>query len=126
MGGGSYLIFGDIEGKLDGLRVECTKYARKARYSISRLIGKYGRKGNMMKWKEQLNVSQGVMRSARALRFDVCRPTMAGSANSFVAGGLARGGAATIRPNWSNSERPDPPSDARQKKAPSVCGASRS
>jgi hypothetical protein len=51
----SYLIFGDIEGKLDVLCVECTKCARKGRYSVRRLIEKYGRKANMMKWKEQLN-----------------------------------------------------------------------
>ena len=42
----TYLIFGDIEGKLDVLGVECT---------VRRLIEKYGRKANMMKWKEQLN-----------------------------------------------------------------------
>jgi hypothetical protein len=53
--GGDYLIFGDIQGKLDTLRVECTKCARKGRYSVRRLIEKYGRKANMMKWKEQLN-----------------------------------------------------------------------
>jgi hypothetical protein len=51
----TYLAFADIEGKLDTLRVECTKCARKGRYSVRRLIEKYGRKGNMMKWKEQLN-----------------------------------------------------------------------
>jgi len=44
--GRSYLIFGDIEGKLDVLRVECTKCARKGRYSLFRLIEKYGRKPN--------------------------------------------------------------------------------
>jgi hypothetical protein len=31
----TYLIFGDIEGKLDVLRVECTKCARKGRYSAA-------------------------------------------------------------------------------------------
>jgi hypothetical protein len=36
MAGRSYLIFADIEGKLDVLRVECTKCARKGRYSVSR------------------------------------------------------------------------------------------
>ena len=51
----TYLIFGDIEGKLDVLRVECTKCARKGRYRVARLIEKYGRRANMMKWKEQLN-----------------------------------------------------------------------
>jgi hypothetical protein len=30
----TYLIFGDIEGKLDVLRVECTKCARKGRYRV--------------------------------------------------------------------------------------------
>jgi hypothetical protein len=45
-------MFGDIEGKLDVLRVECTKCARKGRYSVRKLIEKYGRKANMMKWRE--------------------------------------------------------------------------
>src|SRR5262249_15625466 len=49
------LLFGDIEGKLDVLRVECRKCARKGRYSVRKLIAKYGRSGNMMKWREQLN-----------------------------------------------------------------------
>jgi hypothetical protein len=51
----TYLIFGDIDGKLDVLRVECTKCTRKGRYQVHKLIEKYGRKGNLMKWKEQLN-----------------------------------------------------------------------
>jgi hypothetical protein len=51
----AYLIFGDIQGKLDVLRVECTKCARKSRYQVHKLIEKYGRKANMMKWREQLN-----------------------------------------------------------------------
>ena len=32
----TYLIFGDIEGKLDVLRVECTKCDRKGRYKVIR------------------------------------------------------------------------------------------
>jgi hypothetical protein len=51
----TYLIFGDIEGKLDLLRVECTKCDRKGRYHVHKLIEKYGRMGNMMKWREMLN-----------------------------------------------------------------------
>jgi hypothetical protein len=50
----TYLVFGDIEGKLDVLRVECTKCARRGRYSVRKLIEKYGRRANMMKWREQL------------------------------------------------------------------------
>ena len=34
----TYLIFGDIEGKLDVLRVECTKCDRKGRYSVAILM----------------------------------------------------------------------------------------
>ena len=37
------------------LRVECTECSRKGRYSVRKLIEKYGRKGHMMKWKKQLN-----------------------------------------------------------------------
>src|SRR4029077_1241968 len=47
------LVGGDNE-RSDVLRVECTKCPRKGRYSVRRLIEKYGRKANMMR-KEQLN-----------------------------------------------------------------------
>ena len=43
----TYLIFGDIEGKLDVLNVECAKCARKGRYHVQRLIEVYGRRGNV-------------------------------------------------------------------------------
>jgi hypothetical protein len=45
----TYLTFGDIEGKLEMLRVECTKCPRKGRYNVARLIEKYGQRANMMK-----------------------------------------------------------------------------
>jgi hypothetical protein len=51
----NYLVFGDIEGTLDVLRVECTKCSRRGLYYVHRLIEKHGRKDNMMKWREQLN-----------------------------------------------------------------------
>jgi len=51
----TYLTFGDLEGKLDVLRVECTRCQRKGRYIVAKLIEKYRRRGNMMKRKEQLN-----------------------------------------------------------------------
>ena len=52
----TYLIFGDIEGKLDVLRVECTKCDRKGRYHVHKLIEKYGRKANMSKWLTELKL----------------------------------------------------------------------
>ena len=51
----TYLVFGDIEGKLDVLRVECKRCDRKGRYSVAKLIEKHGRKGNLMVWREMLN-----------------------------------------------------------------------
>jgi hypothetical protein len=51
----NYQTFGDIEGKLEMLRVECTRCPRKGRYNVAKLIAKHGRRGNMVKWREQLN-----------------------------------------------------------------------
>jgi hypothetical protein len=42
-----FLVFGDIDGKLDVLCVECTRCDRKGRYSVAKLIEKHGRRGNM-------------------------------------------------------------------------------
>jgi hypothetical protein len=42
-----YVIFGDIEGKLATLNVECRRCGRAGRYSVAKLIGKHGRKGNL-------------------------------------------------------------------------------
>jgi hypothetical protein len=50
----TYLIFDEIEGKLDVLCVEYTKCARKRRYHVLRLIEVYGRNGNMSKWLSDL------------------------------------------------------------------------
>jgi hypothetical protein len=49
----TYLVFGDIEDKLDVLRVECTRCGRKGRYHVHKLIEKYRRRGRMMKWRNQ-------------------------------------------------------------------------
>jgi hypothetical protein len=47
--------YGDIESKLDVLRVECTRCSRKGSYRVRQLVEKYGRDASMMKWKEQIN-----------------------------------------------------------------------
>jgi hypothetical protein len=67
-----HLIFGDIEGKLDVLRVECTKCDRKGRYSVAKLIAKHGRKGNLMKWREMLNADCPKRDARLHDRGDVC------------------------------------------------------
>ena len=38
----TYVVFGDIEGKLDVLHVECRRCQRKGRYSVAKLIERYG------------------------------------------------------------------------------------
>src|SRR5205814_2391219 len=50
----SYNVFADIEGKLGTLRVECTRCTRKGRYTVAKLIARYGRRGNMSKWMSDL------------------------------------------------------------------------
>ena len=50
----TYLVFSDIEGKLEMLRVECTRCPRKGRYSVAKLIAHHGRRGNMTKWMSDL------------------------------------------------------------------------
>src|SRR5262245_16514851 len=49
-----FLVFGDIQGKLDVLRVECTRCDRKGRYSVAKLIEKHGRRGNLTRWVSDL------------------------------------------------------------------------
>jgi hypothetical protein len=51
---GRYLTFGDIAGKLDMLRVECTRCPRKGRYNVAKLVAQFGRSGNMSKWVSDL------------------------------------------------------------------------
>jgi hypothetical protein len=50
----NFVTFGDIEGKVDVLRVECTKCERKGLYLVRKLIAKHGRKGNMSAWLSDL------------------------------------------------------------------------
>jgi hypothetical protein len=59
------------------LRVECTKCDRKGRYHVHKLIEKYGRNGNMMKWREMLN-ADCPKRDAHSLheRCDVVSPDL--------------------------------------------------
>ena len=52
--GRTYVVFGDIEGKLDVLRVVPAMPAE-GRYFVRKLLEKYGRKGHMMKWRELLS-----------------------------------------------------------------------
>ena len=47
-------IFGDLIGKLDVLRVECSKCDRAGRYRLDRLIDERGRDAKMIDWLREL------------------------------------------------------------------------
>jgi hypothetical protein len=44
------IIFGDLVGKLDVLRVECAKCGRSGRYRLARLIARHGRSEKPFTW----------------------------------------------------------------------------
>jgi hypothetical protein len=48
------IIFSDLIGKLDSLRVSCEKCGRDGCYGLSRLIEKRGRDGKLIDWLDEL------------------------------------------------------------------------
>jgi hypothetical protein len=44
------IIFGDLIGKLDVLRIECLKCERAGKYKLARLIARYGRDEKLFAW----------------------------------------------------------------------------
>ena len=72
-----YVAFSDIEGKMDVLRVECTRCGRKGRYRVRRLIEQHGRDGSMLRWREQLSADCPKHRAPRLHeRCDVLCPDL--------------------------------------------------
>ena len=48
------IIFGDLIGKLDTVRVECPKCGRSGRYRLADLITRYGRKAKISTFTDEL------------------------------------------------------------------------
>jgi hypothetical protein len=48
------IVFGDLIGKLDMLRVSCEKCGRDGRYGLTRLINRRGRDGKLVDWLDEL------------------------------------------------------------------------
>ena len=48
------IIFSDLFGKLDVLRVSCEKCGRDGCYGLNRLIEKRGRDGKLIDWLDEL------------------------------------------------------------------------
>jgi hypothetical protein len=48
------ILFGDLTGKLDDLRVACDKCGRFGRYPVQRLIKDRGRNGKIIDWLDEI------------------------------------------------------------------------
>jgi hypothetical protein len=48
------ILFGDLIGKLDDLRVSCDKCGRFGRYPVQRLIKDRGREGKIVDWLDEI------------------------------------------------------------------------
>jgi hypothetical protein len=48
------IIFRDIDGKLDVLKVECDKCGRFGRYHVERLIERYGIDAKLFAWSDEV------------------------------------------------------------------------
>jgi hypothetical protein len=49
------IIFGDLVGKLEILRVECDKCGRRGRYHLDRLIERYGIDAKLFDWSDEIH-----------------------------------------------------------------------
>jgi hypothetical protein len=54
MPGEGAIIFADLIGKLDVLRIECAKCGRSGRYRVGRLVQRYGRQAKLFDWSDDL------------------------------------------------------------------------
>lgn len=51
------IVSGDLVGKLDALRVECSKCGRAGRYRIADLIERYGRDGKLLAFTDDVTAT---------------------------------------------------------------------
>ena len=51
---GSLITFGDLEGKLDLIALECEKCGRKGRYRVDRLLAERGRDATIADWQVEM------------------------------------------------------------------------
>jgi hypothetical protein len=67
------IIFRDLVGKLDVLKIECDKCGRRRRYHLHRLIERYGVDAKLFDWSEEIT-PDCLRRQARNLNDQVRRP----------------------------------------------------
>ena len=101
----AYLVFGDIEGKLDVLRVECTKCGRGGHYGVARLVEKQGREGSLMKWKRpaKRRLPQAGCADTRPVRpgLPICRGIVRRIESGFVVRFGSGGSGSMSSQGWS-------------------------
>jgi hypothetical protein len=66
------IIFRDIVGKLDVLRIECDKCGRRGRYRVDRLVKKYGIDAKLFAWSDE--VTTDCPRKIAKNLSDMCGP----------------------------------------------------
>ena len=67
------IIFGDLIGKLDDLRVSCDKCGRSGRYQVQRLIRDRGRETKIVDWLDQITDGLSEEVSTQLLGKEVAR-----------------------------------------------------
>ena len=66
------ITFGDLDGKLEVLRVACTKCNRRGRYRVATLIKRYGRDAKLVDWKEDITTDCPKRTNDRVAMLDLC------------------------------------------------------
>jgi len=52
------IIFSDLVGKLDVLRIECAECGRSGKYRLARLIARYGRDEKLFTWTDEITANR--------------------------------------------------------------------
>jgi hypothetical protein len=63
------IIFTDLTGKLDLLRVNCDKCGRAGRYGLHRLIEEHGRNATLIDWLDELTAGNTGLRTKHQCPF---------------------------------------------------------
>jgi len=66
------ITFGDLEGKLDVLRVACTKCDRRGQYRLANLIKSQGPDTKLVDWKEDITADCPKRANDRVAMLDLC------------------------------------------------------
>lgn len=66
------ILFGDLDGRLDTLRVACRKCDRAGRYGVAGLIARHGPNAKLVDWKAELTADCPRQQAASINIMDLC------------------------------------------------------